>query len=108
MNSLCVHLIQCAKTLSKYNEAKLQRLLGMELATDVIFLVLPVNNDFLIYAFATNVSCEIRYVGNAELKNIPYISARATCTINFSLKETWILRLKIWLTSFLEWSNYLT
>ena len=31
--------------------------------------------------------CEIRYVGTTELKNIPYISARAACTINYSVKE---------------------
>ena len=59
----------------------------MELATDAIFLFLSqVNNDLFIYVFATSVDCEIRYVGTAELKNIPYISARVTCTINFSVK----------------------
>ena len=31
--------------------------------------------------------CEIRYVGTAELKNSPYISARVTCTISFSVKD---------------------
>ena len=60
----------------------------MEFATDVIFLVLSqVNNDLFTYASATNVGCEIRYVGNAEFKNIPYISAKVTCTINFSVKD---------------------
>ena len=33
---------------------------------------------------------EIRYVGTTEMKNIPYISARVSCTINVSDKETWI------------------
>ena len=61
------------------------------MATDVIFLILSsVNNDLFIYVFATNVGCEIRYVGTAELKNIPYISARVTCTINFSVKDAQI------------------
>ena len=68
----------------------------MELATNVIFLVLSsVNNDLSIYVFPTGVSCEIRYVGTTELKSIPYISARANCMINFSVKETFMLRLKI-------------
>ena len=68
----------------------------MELATDVIFLVLSsVSNDLFIYVFATSVGCDIRYAGTVELKNIPYISARVTCTINFSVKETWILRLTL-------------
>ena len=52
--------------------------------------------------------CEIRYVGTTKLKYIPYISARATCTINFSVKETSMLRLNIWMLSFLEESKYLT
>ena len=81
----------------------------MELATDVIFLVLSsINNDLFIYAFATSVGCEIRYVGTAELKSIPYISARVTCTINFSVKEAWMLKLKIWILSFLEGRKYVT
>ena len=81
----------------------------MELATDVIFLVLSsVNNDLPLYIFVTGMGCEIRYVGTSELKNISYIGARATCTINFSLKETSMLRLKIWMLSFLEESKYLT
>ena len=81
----------------------------MKLATDVIFLVLlSMNNDLFIYVFATNMGCEIIYVSTTELKNIPYISARVTCTINLSVEETWIPRLKIWKLSFLEGSKYLT
>ena len=81
----------------------------MELATDVIFLVLSsVNNDLPLYVLVTGMGSEIRYVGTTELKNISYIGARATCTINFSLKETSMLRLKIWMLSFLEESKYLT
>ena len=81
----------------------------MQLATDVIFLVLSlVNNDVFIYVFATGVACEITYVGNTELNNVVYISAMVTCTISFSDKETWMLRVKIWTLSFLEGSKYLT
>ena len=100
--------LQYAKrlVLSKHLEANFKRLLGLELATDVIFLVLSsVSNDSFIYVFATSVGCEIRYVGTTELKNIPYINARVTCTINFSVKETWMLKLKIWMLSFLEGSK---
>ena len=61
----------------------------MELATDVIFLVLsPVNNDLLIHVFATGVGREITYVGNTVLNNVAYISVKVNCTINFSDKET--------------------
>ena len=68
----------------------------MELVTNVIFLVFSGgNNDLTVYVFATGVGYEIRYVGTTELKNIPYLSGRATCTINFSFKETSMLRLKI-------------
>ena len=64
----------------------------MELKTDVIFLVLSsVNNDLFTCVLATGVGCEVRYVGTIELKNIPYISARVTCIINFSVTETWML-----------------
>ena len=70
----------------------------MEFATDAIFLVLSsVNNDLIIYVFAAGVGCQITYVGSTELNNIPYISAKVTCTINFSDKETWMLRLNIWM-----------
>ena len=94
------------KLFSKHLEANFKCLLRMELESDVIFLVLSsVNNDLFIYIFVTSVSCEIRYVGTAELKNIPYISARVTCTINVSVKETWMLKLKIWMLSFLEGAN---
>ena len=65
----------------------------MELATDVTFLVLLlVNNDLFINEFATGLTCKIRYVGINELRNIAYVGARVTCTINFSVKETWMLR----------------
>ena len=68
----------------------------MELATNVIFLVLSsVNNDLSVYVFPTGVGCEIRYVGTTELTSIPYISARANYIINFSVKETLMLRFKI-------------
>ena len=82
LSSRYVHLIHCVKTLSK-------NLLGIELATDEIFLVLsPVNNDLFIHVFATGVSREITYVGNTELKNVTYISIKVTCTISFTDKET--------------------
>ena len=62
----------------------------MEFAT-VIFLILSyVNNDLFIYAFATSVGCEVRYIGTAEFKNIPYISAKVSCTINFIVKDAQI------------------
>ena len=47
-------------------------------------------------------------LGSTELNNIPYISVKITCTINFSDKETWMLRLNIWMMSVLEGSKYLT
>ena len=81
----------------------------MVLVTDVIFLVLSsVNNDLHIYVFATGVGCEVTYVGSTELNNVPYISAKVTWTISFSDKETWMLRLKIWMLKFLGVSKYLT
>ena len=81
----------------------------MEFVTDVIFLILSsVNNDLIIYVFATDVDCEITYVGSTEMNNIPYITAKVTCTINFSDKETWMLRLNIWMISVLEGCKYLT
>ena len=81
----------------------------MKFATDVIFLVpSSVNNNLLIYVFATGVGCEITYLGGAELNNVPYISAKVTCTISFSDKETWMLRLNIWIISVLEGSKYST
>ena len=55
----------------------------MELATDVIFLVISSgNNDLFFYVFATDVGCETRHIDTAELKNIPYINASVTCTGN--------------------------
>ena len=109
LSSLYVHLTQCPKLLSKFLEANFKDLLGMELATDVTFLVpSSVNNDLSLYVFVTSMGCEIRYVRTTELKNIAYISARATCTIDLCVKETSMLRLKIWMLSFLEESKYLT
>ena len=94
---------------SKHLEANFKNLLGMELVADVVFLVLSSeNNDLTIYVYTTGAGCEIRYVGTTELKNIPYLSGRATCTINVSVKETSILRLKIWMLSFLKESKYIT
>ena len=62
--SLYAHLNQCAKLLSKQLDEKFKHLLGMELVTDVIFLVpLSANNDLIIYVFATGVGYEIIYVG---------------------------------------------
>ena len=49
LSSLYVHLTQCAKLLCKHLEANLKHLLGMELATDVIFLVLL--PEIMIYLF---------------------------------------------------------
>ena len=47
------------------------------LVTDVIFLVLSsVNNGLHIYVFVAGVGCEVQYVGNAELNNVPYISTK--------------------------------
>ena len=50
----------------------------------------------------------IKHVDTAELNYIPYISARVTCTINFSVRETCMLKLKIWILSFVKRSKYLT
>ena len=60
----------------------------MGLVTDVIFLILSsVNNDLHNYVFAIGVGCEVTYVGSTELNNVPYISAKNTCTISISDKE---------------------
>ena len=97
------------QTASKHFEANFKNLFGMELVTDVVFfLLLSENNDLIIYVFATGVGCKIRSVGSTELKNVPYLSSRATCTINVSIKETLMLRLKIWMLSFLKESKYVT
>ena len=81
----------------------------MELVVDVVFLVLSTaNNDLNIYLFAAGVGCEIRYVSTTELKNIPYLSVRANSIINVSAKENSMLRLKIWMLSFLKESKLLT
>ena len=81
----------------------------MELVVDVVFLVLSIaNNDLNIYLFAAGVGCEIRYVSTTELKNIPYLIVRANSIINVSAKENSMLRLKIWMLSFLKESKYIT
>ena len=81
----------------------------MEFPTDVIVVVLSsVNNDLIIYVFAADVGCEITYVGCTELDNVPYTSAKVTCTINFSEKDTWMFRLNIWTICVLEGRKYLT
>ena len=52
MRSLYVHLTQCVELLSKHLEANIKHLLGMDLATDAIFLVLSsVNNYLSIYVY---------------------------------------------------------
>ena len=97
------------QTTSKDLEANFKNLLGMELVTDVVFLVLSSEiNDLIIYLFAPGLGCKIRSVVSTELKNVPYLSSRATCTINVTVKETSMLILKIWMLSFLEESEYLT
>ena len=65
----------------------------MEFATDVIILFLSsANYDLFIYLFiyllAAGFGCVIRYVDTTELTNIPYISAKVTGTINFSIKNS--------------------
>ena len=88
MRSLYANLTQYAKLLSKHLQKYFKQLLGMELAPNVVFLApSSVNSDFFIYVFATNVDCEIRYVGTAKLKNIPYIIATVTCTIKLRVKR---------------------
>ena len=80
----------------------------MGLATDVIFMVFSsVNNALHIYVFATGVDCEVTDVGSTELNIVSYISAKVTCTISFSVKKTWMLRLKIWMLKFLGVNKYL-
>ena len=61
LSSLYVYLTQCAKQLSKQLEANFKHLQGMELTTDVIFLVLlSINNDLFIYVVTTSVGCEVK------------------------------------------------
>ena len=107
--SLSVYSIHCVQLLSKRLEKNFKHLLRMKFANDVDFRVLSsVNNDLIIYIFVTGVGCEITYVGSTELNNVPYISAKVTCAINFSDKENWILRVNISMISVLEGSKYLT
>ena len=100
LSSLYVHLTQCVELLSKQLEENFKHLLGMELITDVEFLVFSSeNNGLTIYVFATGLDCKTR------LKNVPYLSSKATCTMNLNVKETSMLRLKIGMLSFLEESK---
>ena len=70
-------------------------------------VLLSVNNNLLIYIFAS-AGDEVKYVDTTELNNIRYISARVACTINFNIRQTWMLRLETWWTfSFLEGSKNL-
>ena len=81
----------------------------MESTPYLIFLVpSSINNYLFIYVFARDVDREIRYVVTTELKNIPYISARVTGTINLSVEETWMLTLNMRMLSVLEGRKYLT
>ena len=89
--AFCMYIdaTHCVKLLLKHLETNFKHLLGMEFEAAVIFLILlSVNNDLVIYVFATGVSCEITYLGSTEMNNVPYISAKVTCTITFSGKET--------------------
>ena len=50
LGSLYVHLTQCVELLYQHLTANFKHLLGMELATDVVFLGLSsVNNDLFMY-----------------------------------------------------------
>ena len=107
LSFLYVHLTYCAKLFFKHIETKIKHLLVMELGTDVTFLVLSsVNNNLFICVLFTGEGCKTRFVGTTELKNIPYITARVICTINFIVKRSSRLRLNIWLLSFLKRSKY--
>ena len=100
--SICSFNPMC-QIISKHLEVNFKNLLGMKYVPDVVFLVLwSENNDWTIYVFAAGVGCKIRSVGSTEFRNIPYLSSRATCTINVMVIETLLLRLKIWILSFLE------
>ena len=109
LSFLYVYSIHCVKLLSKHLEPSFKHLFGMEFATDMIFVVLlSVNNDLIIYVFDTAMGCEITCIDCTELDNVPYISAKVTCTIIFCDIEKWMLRLNIWTISVLEGSKYLT
>ena len=84
--------------LSKTFKANFKNVLGIELAANVIFV-----RVYLI-SFVTCVGCKIIFLGTTESMNIQYVSVRATCTINFNIKPTF----KIWISSFLMRSKYLT
>ena len=84
------------QTTSKHLEANFKNLLGMKLVPGVVFLVLSSENNVrTINVFATGLGCKTRCVGSTEFKNVPYLSSRAICTINVSVKETSMPRLKI-------------
>ena len=57
---------------------------------------------------ATGGGCKIRSVGSTELKNVLYLTFKASFAINRSVEEASMLRLKIEMHSFLEESKYLT
>ena len=62
MNSLYVHLTQHTELLSKPLKPNFKRLLGMELATDVIYFALSsVIDNLFIYVIARDIGCEIKY-----------------------------------------------
>ena len=88
------------QTTSKHLEANFKNLFRMKLVTNVVFLVLSSeNNDWTTYVLATGVGCKIRSVRSTELKNVPHLSSRGTSTIFVTVKETSMLRLKIWILS---------
>ena len=43
-------------------------------------MVLSSQKNLLIHVFAKGFHCEIKYVGSTELNNVPYFSAKVTCT----------------------------
>ena len=63
------------KVISKHFNANFKRLLGIELTTNVIILVLSAtNNDLLVYVLATGLHCGITCVDITELNNVSYIT----------------------------------
>ena len=63
------------KIISKHFNANFKRLLGIELATNVIILVISsVNNDLFVYVLVTGVRCGITCVDITELNNVSYIT----------------------------------
>ena len=66
------------------------------------FFVSFISKKWLIYLFATSLSCKITCVDPTKSRNILNISPRVTCTINIGIKETF----KILMLSFLEVSDH--